>query len=143
MQQEILDYLKTERVCVVAVEMPDGSPHAATVHFALHAEPLAFIIQTSPRYRKSEALRAKDMTRASLVVGTEEAPDAKDVTLQVDGVARLVQPEEKQFIETYLAKFPNKDKKFNDDIFFIVTPTWWHYTKWGTQKGKIVLTSPS
>jgi hypothetical protein len=42
MNKEILDYIKSQRVCVLAVEMMDSSPHAATVHFAHMDNPLMF-----------------------------------------------------------------------------------------------------
>jgi len=37
--KKILDYLKDQRVGVLAVEMLDGSPHGATVHFAHTEDP--------------------------------------------------------------------------------------------------------
>src|SRR5579872_6541100 len=136
MPQELLDYLKTQRVCVVAVEMPDGSPHAATVHFAHREDPLTFVIQTSPTYRKAQPLQSKDVVRASLVVGLEEMPEGKDVTFQCDGEARLLKPKD-ELIKVYFEKFPGKGEKWTDDIFFAVTPTWWRFTRWNTLQGKI------
>lgn len=140
MKPEILEYLRTQRVCVVALEMLDGSPHAATVHFAHKEEPLIFIIQTSPTYRKSEALLNKSVVRASLVVGLEEIPGGKDKTFQLDGHARLVKPNE-DFVKIYLDKFLEKDKKFSDDMFFVVAPTWWRFTDWSKPEGKTIFTS--
>ena len=72
MEQEILEYISSQRVGVIAVEMLDGSPHAATVHFAHTENPLTFIFLTSPTYRKIEPLLKKDSTRASFVLGLEE-----------------------------------------------------------------------
>ena len=66
MNQEIIDYIAQHRVCVVAVQMPDNTPHAATVHFAHVDEPLSFIIQTNPGYRKAERLLAGDAVKASI-----------------------------------------------------------------------------
>lgn len=140
MNPEVLEYLKSQRVCVVAVEMPDGSPHAATVHFAISEDSMAFIIQTSPKYRKSEALLDKPSVRASLVVGLEEVAGGKDKTFQLDGEARLVNPDE-DLIQTYFDKFPEKGKKFSDDIFFVVTPVWWRFTDWSKPEGKTVFNS--
>ena len=40
MTPEIINFINSQKVCVLAVEMPDGSPHAATVHFALAEGPV-------------------------------------------------------------------------------------------------------
>lgn len=141
MNQEILDYIKSQRVGVLAIEMLDGSPHASAVHFAESAYPLVFFFETDKNYRKSEPLLGRNQSRASLVVGANEN-DAK--TLQLDGVVELLKPEEMSIIDSlYLKKFPEKKEKSkgSDILFFKLTPNWWRYTDWKTPKGKIVLTS--
>ena len=140
MHQEILDYLKTQRVGVLAVEMMDGSPHAATVHFAHSEDPFIFYFETNREYRKSEALFGKEKTRASFVVGSTE--DTMK-TLQVDGVAELIQPQEREIYNSiYFGKFPKKKEKSEGPsfVFFKFTPTWWRFTDWTTPTGKIILT---
>jgi general stress protein 26 len=142
MPKEILEYLKMQRVGVLAVEMLDGSPHAATVHFAHTEEPLVFWFETYREYRKAEPLFGRDKTRASFVVGTNES-DMK--TFQLDGVAELIKPNEREIINSvYLSKFPEKMEKAEKDpkvVFFKFTPTWWRFTDWKTPKGKKVLPS--
>ncbi len=61
MRQEILDYLKTQRVGVLAVEMLDGAPHGATVHFAYSEEPFVLYFETSRDYRKAQPILAKGL----------------------------------------------------------------------------------
>jgi nitroimidazol reductase NimA-like FMN-containing flavoprotein (pyridoxamine 5'-phosphate oxidase superfamily) len=68
MPEKILDFLKTKEVCTLAVQMLDGSPHAATVHFAYQPEPLTFVIFTNPKYRKAEPILKKDTVLASMVI---------------------------------------------------------------------------
>lgn len=141
MQQEILEYLNSQRICVLAVEMPDGSPHAATVHFAYAVEPLVFYFKTNKNYRKSEALLGGKNSRASLVVGTDEQVMK---TFQADGIVNLIQDYEKEHYNTiFLGKFPEKADKPSgpDDVFFKFTPTWWRYTDFKTPQGKLILTS--
>jgi general stress protein 26 len=141
MQKEILDYIDTQRVGVLAVEMLDGSPHGATVHFAHSDNPLVFYFETYRDYRKAEALYGKEKTRASLVIGSSES-DMK--TLQLDGVAELIKPEEKEIFDSvYLGKFPEKKKKSQDPkfVFFKFTPTWWRFTDWTTPEGETIYTS--
>ncbi|HVX90091.1 MAG TPA: pyridoxamine 5'-phosphate oxidase family protein [Candidatus Paceibacterota bacterium] len=135
MPKEIFEFLNSKRTGVIAIQMLDGTPHAATVHFANTTQP-AFIILTSPTYRKLEPLNKNGRAPASLVIGTEEEIPQK--TLQMDGEAVLTDTPEIR--EVYFAKFPDKSGKHPDDVFFTFTPTWWRFTKWESS-GKTVITS--
>src|SRR5687767_6673296 len=105
---EILDYIRSQRVGVLAVEMLDGSPHAATVHFAHTENPLLFFFETDKNYRKSEPLFGREKSRASFVVGFDEK---EPKTLQLDGEVKLINDSEKElFNKTYFGKFPEKGK---------------------------------
>ena len=136
MPEEILEFIRSKRVGVVAVQMLDGTPHAATVHFAHIDEPPTFIVLTSPTYRKLEPLKQNGKALASFVVGTEEEVGQK--TLQMDGEAVLADTPEIR--EAYFVKFPDKDGKHPDDIFFTFAPAWWRFSKW-EPSGKTVITS--
>ena len=138
MDKDILEYIQNQRVCVIALEMPDGSPHAATVHFAHGEDPLTFVFMTDRKYKKGEALLEKELVRASVVVGTSEE-DQK--TLQMDGIARKI-TRGNPLWEAYFMKFPKKREKYNgpDDLFFSFTPTWWRFTDWTAPEGKTVRT---
>jgi uncharacterized protein YhbP (UPF0306 family) len=140
MKKEILDFISGQRVCVVAVEMLDGAPHAATVHFAFHKESGTFIVQTNPKYRKAEPLQQNEKTRVSVVIGLEEMPEGKDKTFQLDGEAQLIESNS-ELVETYFSTFPEKRGKWAEDIFFKVTPSWWRFTDWGRPEGKTILNS--
>ncbi|HSW87792.1 MAG TPA: pyridoxamine 5'-phosphate oxidase family protein [Candidatus Saccharimonadales bacterium] len=141
MNQKILDYLKIQRVCVLAVEMMDGSPHAATVHFAHSEDPFTFYFETNKDYRKSEPLFGKETTRGSLVIGSDES---NAQTLQIDGIVRLLKPNEQEIFDSvYLGKFPEKKEKSLNPKFvrFTLLPTWWRFTDWTNPKEKIILNS--
>ena len=141
MDQRILAYLKTQRIGVLAVEMPDGSPHAATVHFANSEDPLVFYFETNNHYKKAEALLKKDVSRASLVIGTDEN---NRKTFQLDGEVRLVKPEEEAiFDKVYVGKFPEKTEKLKDRAFIhvVFTAKWWRYSDFTVPEGKLILTS--
>lgn len=144
MPQEVLDYIASQRVCVLAVEMPDGSPHGATVHFAHSENPLVFWFETYKDYRKVEALLHRTESRATVVIGFDEAHSK---TLQMDGLVRLVQAgaEYEQFSTVYLSKFANKIEKSKDPKFtpFLFTPTWWRFTDWTRPEGKFIVSSDS
>ena len=87
MPPEILEYIASQRVGVLAVEMLDGAPHGATVHFAHSEKPLTFLFETYREYRKAEPLFGRECTRASLVIGFDER---NMKTLQMDGVVRCM-----------------------------------------------------
>lgn len=141
MNPEILNYIKSQRVGVLAVEMLDGSPHGATVHFANTENPLQFFFETYREYRKAEALFGREISRATFVIGSDES---NMKTLQMDGEMRLIKPEEKQIIDdVYLGKFPEKKEKSKEPkvVFFTFIPKWWRFTDWTKPEGKIILTS--
>ncbi len=138
---EVLKYVKTQRVGVIAVEMLDGSPHAATVHFAHTENPFVFYFETYREYRKAEALFGREKARASFVIGSDEN---NMKTLQLDGIVELLKNDEKDtFDSVYLGKFPEKKEKSKDPkfVFFKFTPNWWRFTDWTTPQGKKIITS--
>ena len=141
MDKRILDYINTQRTAVLAVEMLDGSPHAATVHFAHTEDPLEFFFETDKAYRKAGPLLQRKQSRASLVIGADEATMK---TLQLDGTVTLTIPEEAGIIDSiYLGKFPEKINKSKGPnvLFFKFIPIWWRFTDWKAPEGKIILTS--
>lgn len=141
MQPPILEYLSKQRVGVLAIEMPDGSPHAATVHFAHAENPIVFYFETYREYRKSEALFAREISRASFVVGVSET---EMQTLQIDGEVRIIHADEKAaYDEVYFGKFPEKKAKSMDPkfVFFQFVPKSWRFTDFTGPGGKLVLVS--
>jgi general stress protein 26 len=138
MNEEVLGFLDSKRIGVISVEMLDGSPHGATVHFAYQKDPLTFVFLTDRTYRKMEPLLKNSSTRASLVIGTDE-DEMK--TLQLDGIAMVSEDEEHK--NAYFGKFPDKKEKYGgpDDVFFIFKPTWWRYTDYKAPEGKQVILS--
>jgi len=141
MHLEIISYLNNERVGVIALEMADGSPHGATVHFAYSENPFEFYFQTYRDSRKAELLVQKGMCRATFVLGTSEETMK---TFQLDGEVHLIKPEEKDHCEKiYLGKFPEKTERSKDPraIYFKFVPTWWRYSDFMHKEGKLILTS--
>ncbi|MEI6316204.1 MAG: NUDIX domain-containing protein [bacterium] len=141
MRKIIVDYLNTERAGVLAVEMPDGSPHAAAVHFAYCNAPVTFFFETRSTYRKFEALKDDKKSRASFVVGCN---DSIMKTMQLDGVVEVVKENEQELFDSvYFEKFPEKIKKEKEEtiIYFKFTPAWWRYTDWNHVDGKFIIHS--
>ena len=110
MQQEVSDYLQSQRVGVLALKMPDGSVNGATLHFAYSEDPFELIFLTSPKSRKGQALQDESVP-ASFVVGVSEE---EMKTFQVDGEVRVVDAEEVR--EIYLQKFTEKLQRFPDNV---------------------------
>jgi len=140
MPKEVIDFIKSQFLAVLAVEMMDGSPHAATVHFAFHEDTSNFLFETYRPYRKCEALFGREKSRASLVIGFDEN-DRK--TLQIDGEVKLLQTDTEKllFNKIYFKKFPNKKNNDPQFVFFSLTPKWWRYTDWDSPSGKIIISS--
>lgn len=141
MKPEILEYINSQRICVLAIEMLDGSPHAATVHFAHQNTPLMFYFETSKAYRKCEPLFGRVESRASVVIGSDEN---NMKTLQMDGIVKIVTEEEKEnFKKVYFGKFPNKIAKSygSENVYFSFIPTWWRFTDWTGPNSKVIICS--
>ncbi|MES2315466.1 MAG: pyridoxamine 5'-phosphate oxidase family protein [Patescibacteria group bacterium] len=141
MQQEIIDFINSKEVGVLALEMMDGSPHGATIHFALSDDKKTFFLETYREYRKAEALFGRPQSRATLVIGTDESVNQ---TLQMDGTVQIIKPEDKELYDkVYFGRFPKKLEKSKDPkfVFFSFVPTWWRYTNFKGANGKLIITS--
>lgn len=103
----VQDFLDENRVGVLAVEMMDGSPHGATIHFAHTINLFEFYIITNRNYRKAEPMLASGYTRASLVIGFSESIMK---SLQLDGEVGLVDRSLVNFQQVYLVKFPDRGR---------------------------------
>jgi general stress protein 26 len=141
MDQDVIDYIRSQQFGVLAIEMMDGAPHASTLHFTHTENPLVFYFGTYRNYRKAEALLGRAVSRASFVIGS----DPKDMrTLQLDGEVKLLSAEEQeQFKITHLSAFPDRLEKSNDPnfILFMFTPMWWRFSDWTRKDGKVIRTS--
>lgn len=137
MQPEILEYLSTQSVCALAVITPEGTTHAATMHFA-YPDNMSIYLGTSRTSLKFKSLSESPVISASLVMGVEES---SMTTLQIDGTLEVVSAEEyAQFREIYLGRFPEKKEKVESENFAPLkfVPKWWRFTD---MKNKIVLVS--
>ena len=142
MPEEVVDFIHGQSLSVLAIEMLDGSPHAATVHVAFNEFPPTFLFETYRPYRKCEALFGRESSRASLVIGFNENDRQ---TLQVDGEVKLLNTDEEMLVfnKVYFKKFPNKKEKSKAPkfVFFSMLPKWWRSTNWDAPGGKVVLSS--
>ena len=142
MRKAVLEYLRTQRTGVLAVEMQDGSPHATPMHFAHCEGPFIFYFETNRKYRKAEAFQNEKKNRASLVLGGDESTMK---IFQVDGTIEVISNEEKENFDTvYFGKFPEKKEKAKnnpDSLSFKFIPTWWKFSDFKHPDGKLVIES--
>lgn len=136
MHDEMIKFLGEERVGVLAVNLLDDSPHGAVMHYSHSNNPLQFLFQTDPKYKKCESLHKNGSSKATLVIGTSE--DAMK-TFQADGMVYLKSSDDLE--NDYYKKFPEKVGAFPENIFITFEPEWWRYTDWKTPEGKQILTS--
>ena len=121
MDQKVLDFLAKEKVCVLAVILPDGFPHTATMHFA-HQDGSIYL-STRSTSKKASNLSSGNI-KASITVGISEE---EWVTVQMDG--QLEKVEDKPAKSIILAKYPDDEKHFDATAIFLkFTPTWWRYS---------------
>lgn len=124
---------------MLCVAMPDGTPHAATVHYSHTDEPLAVYVSTRANSRKCEPLLTGETVKASFVVGFSEEDM---LTLQMDGEAsRIVdQSELTRVQEIHYHKHPHAEKYKDspDTAFLKFVPTWWRFSDYSQGKPRII-----
>ncbi len=133
-----LHLLQKERVCVLSVILPDGSPHAAVVHFSQQTDPVKIFIQTYPTLKAKAIEEMGGKTKAAIVVGLNEE---EFVTLQMHGDIRIVSDtqELEHIYAIHYAKQPQAEKhKGPNTIFLEFTPAWWRYSDFKTEPETII-----
>lgn len=138
MNPDALALITKERICVLSVVLPDGTPHSAVLHYSHTSDPLIFVMQTYPTV-KTETIQALGGTaKASMVIGLTEAAF---VELQMRGTVRMTtDPDEiERLSRAHYTKHPGAEKyKDEDTIYLEFTPTWWRYTDFNTSPETIV-----
>lgn len=135
----MLDFLAKERVCALVVTLPDGTPHAAAMHYSHAADPLIIYTQTENTSRKCQGLLAGQPVTASVVVGFSEQDW---LTLQMDGQISLILDQERlpAIHQLHYAKHPQAEQYKSDPVtvFLEFTPTWWRFTDFKTTPPTII-----
>lgn len=139
MESTALKFLTSHRVCSLTTLLPDGTPHAAALHYSHKVNPAILYFSTEKSSRKCQGLLNGETVKGSVVVGFSEE---EWITLQMDGevTAVLDEAELKKVHELHYAKHPNSEK-YKDDpetIFLAFTPTWWRYTDYNTDPLTII-----
>jgi general stress protein 26 len=127
--KEILQQLNKDRVCVVAIKLPNETVHAATLHFSHNDDPLELYFATEKSSRKCQGLLEGKSALAAVVVGFSEE---EWKTLQMDGSIQAVLDnfELEKIKKVHYAKHPESKQYENEPetLFLKFTPTWWRFT---------------
>src|SRR3989338_4346938 len=126
MEQKTLEFLAKHRVCSITTILPDGSPHAAALHYSHIEAPLTLYFSTENTSKKCQGLLNGEVVKGSVVVGFSEE---EWVTLQMDGNIQAIADKAKleEVYKVHYLKHPNSEK-YKDapaTIFLSFTPTWW------------------
>lgn len=117
--EELVVFVRDQRVAVVATVAPDGRPEAALVGVAA-TEECELIFDTSARSRKHENLLRDP--RVAVVVGWDD-----EVTLQIEGIAdKPTGVDRDRCLAAYFAQYPDGRQRAEDpDItHFRIRPRW-------------------
>ena len=139
MNKKILEFLARHRVSSLTTMLPDGTPHAAALHYSHQDAPLELYFSTENTSRKCKGLLKGENVKGSLVIGFSEE---EWITLQMDGdVAAITDKDELERVyKVHYAEHPNSEK-YKDDpatIFLKFVPTWWRYTDYNTDPLTII-----
>jgi len=124
LKKTILDFMKTQKFCVISTVSKDGKPEAALIGFSETPE-LEITFGTSNQSRKFKNLQSNQ--NVAFEIGSGEPR----ITIQYEGVA---QPFDKGVFEKtgkfHLTKLPDSSKYVgkSDQVWFKVTPTWIRFT---------------
>lgn len=131
MDMKILEFLKRENVSVLSTILPAGTPHSATMHFAMREKPFQFVFFTKENSRKCEHFRVGRQYPASFVVGFDET---KMIGFQAEGVIKKVNQVLSRLGEkTFASKFKGA-KLDSEHIVLEFTPKWYRYTEYKPKK---------
>jgi len=130
---ELYQFMKSERLAVLATVGNDNRPEAALMGFAVTPE-LEIIFDTVKSARKYPNL--KNNSRVAWVIGC-----TTEVTVQYEGIAQeLETPEElTKYKKTYFEAFPDGPAResWPGITYFVVRPKWVRYCDYDRARRRI------
>lgn len=130
--EEIYEFMKNERLAVLATVAEDGQPEAALMGVAVTPQ-LEIVFDTVKSSRKYPNL--KQNPRVALVVGC-----TTEVTVQFEGIAQELTGEElAKHKKTYFAAFPDGPAResWPGIAYFVVRPNWVRYCDYNPTSRRI------
>jgi len=130
---EVYQFMKSERLAVLATAKEDGRPEAALMGFAVTPQ-LEIIFDTVKSSRKYPNLNKNP--RVALVIGC-----TTEITVQYEGIAQELQSEEElaKYKKTYFEAFPDGPARqsWPGITYFVVRPTWVRYCDYDPTRRRI------
>lgn len=131
--KEVFQFMKTERLAVLATVAENGGPEAALMGFAVTPD-LEIIFDTVKTSRKYPNL--KKNPRVAWVIGC-----TTETTVQYEGVAEeLLGDALAKYKKTYFAAFPDGPAResWPGITYFVVRPKWVRYCDYDPSRRRIV-----
>jgi len=132
-KEKVLQFLKSERLCVLATADKSSKPEAAMVCFFVKDD-LSIFLYTDPRSRKAKNLG--ENSQASLVICNLE----KQIEIQVDGKTTILEGDEAQKAKEYIVSVDPGQKPHMEKrpvIFIFFKPDWIRYCNFSVEPDEI------
>jgi uncharacterized pyridoxamine 5'-phosphate oxidase family protein len=129
---EVYEFLKKERLAVLATVTEDGQPQAALMGMAVTSE-LEIVFDTVKDSRKYANLQ--NNPRVCWVLGC-----TTEITVQYEGLAGELAGEElAKYKKTYFAAFPEGPSResWSGITYFVVRPTWLRFCDYNPESRRI------
>ena len=120
-KKKILDFIKSQKLCVLSTISRNGLPEAAVVGVS-EMDDLSLIFGTFKQYRKYANL--KQNPHIAFVIGWD------DISVQYEGTAQELTGEEKEKAkQIHICKLPSSQKfaELPEQCYFRVSPIWIRY----------------
>ncbi len=130
MDSFIANFLKSQKVCVLSVMLPDGHIRGAAMHYAFDSDTQKIYMMTRSGSTKMQGLKKPgDSVEASVVVGFSEE---EWTTMQIQGVVKKTEGADMvRAVEVYSKVFgeagSGDEKKDAAVLEFDIR--WWRYSK--------------
>ena len=131
-REEVLGFMKRERLGVLATIGSDGQPEAALMGFAV-TPALEMIFDTVKTSRKYPNL--KENPRVALVIGC-----SSEITVQYEGWAEELGGESvTKYLPVYFEAFPDglTRREWPGIVYFVVRPTWIRYCDYHPDRRRV------
>jgi len=119
----ILQFVKSQNLCVLSTVTADQRSESAVMAYTVD-DHLLFFLSSEPETRKIKNIAANP--HVSLVIGGLN----HDPTIQIDGHASLLSPQETKTAKAYMLKVHPELKNYlsPDCIFFTISPHWLRFS---------------
>lgn len=135
MNDTIITFLNANHIGVLTTILPDGMPHAATMHYASNTKGDTFVFFTKEKSRKCSHFEVNQEYKAALVIGFSEEEWTE---VQMEGtLKKLARESSEEALQIFTSKY-EKAMLDEEHVVLVFTPTWWRYSKMRPKPGVII-----